>query len=80
MDHSLSDPSVRTADPDILIGTAETAHRVTFKVSQDNQGIIICKIFSHRHLGKPFSALYREHRRSVLIQDIHRAECPAIDL
>ena len=21
-----------------------------------------------------------EHRRSVLIQDIHRAECPAIDL
>ena len=80
MDHGFSDLSVRAADADVLVGTAEASVRMTLEMSQDKKGIIIQDIFSHGHFRKPFSALYGEHDRSLLIQNIHRAEIPSVDL
>ncbi len=40
-DHRLADSSVCTANTDVLVGTAEAAHHMTLKMSQDKQGIIV---------------------------------------
>ena len=34
---------------------------------------------AHGHLGKPLAAVYRQHYDAVLIQNVHRAEGPAVD-
>ena len=41
VDHRLADSSVCTANTNVLVGTAEAAHHMTLKMSQDKQGIIV---------------------------------------
>ncbi len=80
MDHGLSDAAVGTSDPDIFIGTAKAALDMSLEMGQGQHGIIVQQPLAHRHLRKPFPALYREHGGPLRVQDIHRAEGPAVHL
>ena len=41
MNHSLTNTSVCTADTNVLVGSAKTAHYMALKVSQYQKGLII---------------------------------------
>ena len=53
---------------------------MALKMGQYQQGIIVLDIFPHGHFGEPFSPFYRKKNRSVLVDNIHRAEGPAVYL
>ena len=79
MDHGLAHAPVRAADADVFAGAAETALGVALEVGQHQQGIVAEQALAHGHLGKPFAAGHGQHGDAVLVQDIHRAERPAVD-
>ena len=80
MDHPLPDLPVRASDADIFIAPAEAPHGMTLEMRQGDHGIIIQEVLSHRHMVKPFSSGNRKVCRSFRIRDVHRAECPPVDL
>ena len=53
VDHSFANTSVCTADTNVLVGSAETTHGMSFEMCQDKHGIIICDMASHSHMVKP---------------------------
>ena len=81
MDHTLADPAVGTADADVLVSTAETAHGMSLEVRQGKQGIIVCHVGAVRHMIEPFAAFDRQIHSAFLIHDVNIAELrPAVDL
>ena len=80
MNPLLTDPSIRAADTDILVGTAESAHHMSLKMCQNNERIIVRHMRAVRHLLHPLTARNRKQHRSLFIHDVHRAESPAVDL
>ncbi len=80
MDHLFADASVRHTDGQVFVGAAETAHGMSLKVGQCHQGIILGDVAAHRHFLKIFTAFYRQHHRTLFVQNIHRAEGPAVHL
>jgi len=67
-------------DADVLVGAAKAPHGVALEVGHGQEGVIVQQILPHGHLREPLAALHREHHGAVLVQDVHRAEGPAVDL
>ena len=80
MNHAFADASVRAADADVLVGSAEAAHGMALEMGQHQKRIVVQKIFAHVHLVKPLASLDGERGDAVLIGDVHRAEIPSVDL
>ena len=51
---------------------------MSLEVGKGEHRIIVEDIFSHGHLVKPFSILYRQENRAVLVHYVHGAERPAV--
>ena len=78
MNHALADLPVSAANSQIFHGTAETAARVSLKMSQNNHRIVIEHMLSYRHLCKVLSSANWNHDCSVFIHNIDRAKIPLI--
>ena len=79
MNHFLADAAVGAANADVLVGTAEAAHRMALKMRKDEQRVVIQHVRAHRHFREPFAALDWQHRRALFIHDIDRRKIPAVD-
>ncbi len=80
VDHLLADAAVGTADADVLVGAAKAALDMALEVGQSDQGIIVEHMASNTHVVKVVSADHRQICCAFFIHDIHRAECPSVDL
>lgn len=74
------DASVCAADADVLIGSAEAAHGMSLKMSQGQEGVVVCQVLTYGHFFEPFAAFNREQSCAVLVHDVYGAEGPAVDL
>ena len=68
------------ADGDILQRAAEAAHGVPLEMRQDNQRIIVDEMRAHRHFLQMESVLHRQIDVALGVDDVHRAEGPAVRL
>ena len=80
MDPFFSDASVCAADTDVLIGSAEAAHGMSFEMGQSQEGVVVCQVLTYGHFFEPFAAFNREQSCAVLVHDVYGAEGPAVDL
>ncbi len=80
VDLSLADAAVRTADTDILVRAAKTAHHMSLEMRQHEQRIIVEDVLAHMHFREPLTVFNRQRCYAVLIHDVHRAERPAVYL
>ena len=78
VDLRLAAQGVRTADPDVLVGAAETAHDMALEMGQDKERIIAQQVAADRDLRDPLGPRDRKHGGAFLIHDIDRAEGPAV--
>ena len=76
---TFADLTGSAADRDIFHRTAESAHGVTFKVSQHQHRVVIDDAFAHRDFFEMESVTNRQIDITVLIHDIDRAERPAVN-
>ncbi len=68
------------ADADVLVGAAEAAHGVALKVGQGQKRVVVGQVAAHGHLIKPLAPPDGEHGGALLVQNVHGAEGPAVDL
>ena len=80
MDPAFSDPAVRAADADVLVGTAEAAHHMSLEMSQRQHTVIVQHALSDGHGIEPFSVSNRKLSSTLVVRDIHVAEVPSVDL
>ena len=77
---ALADAARGEADRDILHRAAEAAHRVTLEVGENDEGVVIHDVTAHRHVVEMEAVTDREVNAAFLVENINRAEIPAIHL
>ena len=80
VDPGLAHAAVGAADADVLVAAAEAALGVALEMGQRHHGVIVDQMASHGHLVEPLAADDRQRKGVFLVDDVHRAEGPAIDL
>ena len=79
VDPFFADFTVRAANADVFVGTAEAAHHVTFEMCQRDHSVIIKHGFTDGHVFEPLSSLDGKECGAFIIGDVNGAEGPAVD-
>ena len=79
MDPLLADAGVGAADADVLVGAAESAHRMALEVGERDHGVVGEHVVAHAHVLEPFAAGHGQKSRALLVHDVDGAEIPAVD-
>ena len=78
--HGLAHVPVGAADGDVLVRAAKAAAHMALEVREGEHGVILAQVAADAHLLEPLAAVQRPHGGAVLVEDVHGAEVPAVDL